>query len=150
MMKGPPDELARPLGPSGRFGELFGVLDEKGACPVETWLYKQPYDVQARYRNKFKRMCDFGPTSLRGDDWHGLKEKGIKRASALFEFKDIASKSRIFGFFDGTGVVLLTHGFGGKKEDKTPDNEILRGLRLMDSYLNRMLALQAGPRRTQR
>lgn len=95
-------------------------------------------------------ICECGSRGLRGDDWHVLKEKGTKGASDLFEFKDIASKSRIFGFFDGRGIVLLTHGFGGKKEDKTPEKEILRGLRLRESYFGRKALVQAGPRKTPR
>ena len=43
---------------------------------------------------------------------------------------------RIFCFFDGNSVVILTHGFI-KKTQKTPKGEIERAERYMNDYLKR-------------
>lgn len=79
---------------------------------------------------------------LRGDAFHRLDDRGIPGASDLFEFKDLASQSRILCFFDGQRVMLLAHAFGGKKEDKTRPGEILQGLKARSSYLERKARLQ--------
>lgn len=137
MRKKPPSTLAETIGISGACFEVFALVCLDGTVPVVEWLDRQDPGTRARYALKFKRLCEQGLTKMRGDDFHKLDEKRTKGSGGLSEFKDIASKTRILCFFDGEGIVLLAHPFGGKKEDKTPEREILAGIRARDDYFRR-------------
>jgi hypothetical protein len=108
------------------------------------WLDGSDAGTRARYALRDRRLCNEGQFKMRGDTFHRLDDRGIPGASELFEFKDLASQSRILCFFDGEKVVLLAYAFGGKKEDKTRPGEILQGLKARSSYLKRAVRHQQG------
>ena len=66
---------------------------------------------------------------------HGPPKNGQKfnhLTGSLYEFKSF--QDRLPCFYDGPGRIVITHGCK-KKKDRTPKNEIQRGLTLMTEYL---------------
>jgi len=80
---------------------------------------------------------------LRGEFFHMWDDHRDPNAKGLGAFKDNASQSRIPCFFDGAGVVVLTHGFDGKNENNIDPREIAEAARIKREYEQRK-ALAAG------
>jgi len=56
----------------------------------------------------------------------GLYEIRVQQGSDIF---------RIFCFFDGNNIIVVTTGFQ-KKSQKTPEREIMRAINIMEEYFN--------------
>lgn len=60
------------------------------------------------------------------------EEKFKKLGGKIFEFKSY--QDRLLCFFDGKGVLIVTHGYK-KKGNQTPKSEIKKARDLMAAYL---------------
>ncbi len=94
-------------------------------------LVKQYFgSLERRQRKKIHRrisvLAEMGPAP------HREKFGKLKGFSGLYELKE--KPSRIFFFYHGKGVIVMTHGFD-KSGDETPPEEIDRALGLREMYL---------------
>jgi phage-related protein len=94
----------------------------------EDFLHKQPQKVQDKIFKiieiieTYERVPSQYLKSITGTD--GLYEARIKLASNIW---------RVFCFFDQGKLVILLNGFQ-KKTQKTPKKEIIKAIKLMNSY----------------
>jgi len=80
---------------------------------------------RAKIYGLIERTADYGP--------HPSREKYRKLHGGIELWELKAGQVRIMLFYDETGNMVLTHGFL-KKGDKTPKNQIDRGLRMKQEY----------------
>lgn len=155
-MADPSPQLARPLflGPLRR---LFGYVDAKGACGVATFLEGLDRIARARYQVMIHALGNIG--YLRGKNSHPWDVDKMKRLAAYKDggsvladisgfaaFKDNGSQSRLPYFPDGEpGVLILTHGFGGKKENDIDDVHMNDAIRIRQEYVARRAVFLATP-----
>ena len=107
-------------------GERYFILAYKGRdgrVMAQEFLNALKPAAQKRYIVHFVQMCQDG--FLRGEHMHPWDPDRNPKAQDLKCFKDNGSQSRIPCFPSGDpGVLVLTHGFGGKKENKLDDAQI--------------------------
>jgi hypothetical protein len=134
----------------GKQRALYAYVGESGRCWVVEFLEALSGEARARYGVRFKALGDQG--QLRGEHSHPWDSQKMKRLAAYKEggskteeiaqfaaFKDNASQSRIPYFPTGEpGVLLMTHGFEGKKEDEIDDEEMNRAIRIRREYVARL------------
>jgi phage-related protein len=94
-------------------------------------LVKQYFEsLETSQRKKIHRrislLAEMGPAP------NPQKSRKLSGVSGLYELKE--KPSRIFFFYHGKGVIVMTHGFD-KSGDETPPEEIDRALRLREMYL---------------
>jgi hypothetical protein len=135
----PPRTLAVPVFVKpGMVRTIYAYRATDGSAPAIDFLNGLNELEQGRYFLKFEIMCQDG--RLRGQNYHTLKKsKGNKHVEDLAEFKDIGSKSRMPCFPDpeARGVIILTHGFGGKKENETDPVQVARAVSIRSDYIAR-------------
>jgi len=126
-------------------GERCTIVAYKGRdghAGAKEFLESLDEAAQVRYAVHFRQMCQDG--RLRGEHMHPWDPKKNKKAKDLKCFKDNGSKTRIPCFPSGDpGVLVLTHGFGGKKEDKLDDAEIRRADEVRREFHARAADLRA-------
>jgi hypothetical protein len=128
----------------GRMIVAYRGLD--GRVLAKEFLESLDTQAQVRYGLHFRQWCQDG--QLRGKYMHPWDpKKGNKNAKGLQCFKDNESQSRIPCFPSGDpGVLVLTHGFGGKKEDKLDDKQIDRADAVRREFQARAAKMRAkGP-----
>src|SRR5262245_36633617 len=115
-----PQELAV-LIYSGERRTIYAYRAADGRAPALAFLESLDVIARARFIAHFKIMCDTG--QLHGKYWHPWDSKKNKASKGLSCFKDNQSQSRIPCFANGQpGVLILTHGFGGKKENELDES----------------------------
>ena len=121
---------------SGQRRSIWAYRGVDGVAPAKQFLDGLDATTRARYALRFNKMCIDG--QLRGQDWHKWDGKKNKGAEKLGAFKDIASKTRIPCFPEGDpGVLVLTHGFGGKKENDIDPQEVNKAIKIREEYYHR-------------
>ena len=96
--------------------EFFDSLSGKQAQKV-LWVLQLIEELDVIPRQYFKKLVDNG----------GIWEVRIQFGNDIF---------RLFGFFDGGILLILTNGFA-KKSQKTPAQEIALAIRRKEEYLSR-------------
>ncbi len=141
------EELVR-LVHRGPLRVIYAYKDPNGGAPAFEFLNGLDAAAKARYMLRFVKMGNEG--RLRGTDFHPWDDSKNKGAKGLGAFKDIASKTRIPSFAEGEqGVLVLTHGFGGKKEDDIDTRQVNEAIRIRQDYHNRKTELlKTHPRST--
>lgn len=121
----------------GRKRQIVAYMDDTGGVPALEFLDALEKKSKTRYMVRFQMFVDEG--RLKGKYYHPLDAKKTKNKDVrhLAEFKDNTSQSRVLCFTDPLVGVVLTHGFGGKKESKLPEKEVLLALRIREDYLAR-------------
>jgi hypothetical protein len=129
----------------GRCRTIYAYRGVDGQAPALQFLGSLPEEVRARYVLHFKDMCENGQVG--GKFGHTLASKNHKDCRGLGEFKDNQSQTRVLYFTEGSpGALMLSHGFGGKKEDQLSETEIARAKRTRDEYATRKPAAFARAR----
>ena len=106
---------------------------EDGKCPIKDFLDSLPGKVAQKTTWTLSLLEEF-------DIVPSLYFKKLTGTEDIWECRiQVASDAyRIFCFFDGKSVVVLTHGFV-KKTQKTPHREIERAEAFRRDYLKRRL-----------
>jgi len=137
----PSVDIAKPVLITMDRVKIYAYVDAKGVCPFEEFLSTLDRSAKKRYVISFQKMCMNG--FLRGEEWH-VWDPAYKRSpppipARMGAFKDIESKSRVPSFWtDERGIMVLTHGFGGKKEDDIDVVEVNRAIRIRNDYCARI------------
>jgi len=135
---GPPDpSLARDLGIAGRFCRIYAYRADGSVLVLDAFerVRRQHKTIQAAYTIRWQKMAEQGPASLKHHEYD--RWTGEDRTRHLSAFKHIASKTRVPCFYDGVGVLIVTHLIEGKKEDKLDQRHVLQTLGYCDDYFRR-------------
>ncbi|TKD06347.1 hypothetical protein E8A74_20745 [Polyangium fumosum] len=130
-----PQQLAQ-LVAAGPKRTIYAYRREDGSVPALEFLEKLDHGAKARFAIHFQSFCQEGHLPFKY--YHAWNGKRNKEADGLSCFKDNQSQSRIPCFADGAqGIIVLTHGFGGKKEDDVDPREIKMAARIKADYEQR-------------
>lgn len=106
--------------------DVLALSDERGECPLFEDLLALTAATESE-RTKLLALLAF--TAANGPPRN--REKSNDLGDGLFEFK--TKKLRVPYFYDEDRIILCTHVFK-KQGQRTPKEEILRALRMRDSY----------------
>lgn len=116
---------------SGAKSVVEYACDASGRYPAQDWL-NELEENQAKHHAGllylFKMYADRGQIN---NTEHFKKLEGTD--PTLVEFKKF--QCRILGFFNGKGVLVITHGFF-KKQDKMDQSQIERAYRIRSEHLS--------------
>ena len=128
-----PKKKERRYAASGAKFVVEYACDASGRYPAEDFL-KEVGEDQARKSEHAGLLYLF---KLYADQGRITNPEQFKKLEGtdptLVEFKKF--QCRVFGFFNGSGVLVLTHGFI-KKKDKVDKSEIERGQRIRRGHLS--------------